>query len=72
MKSIKCIYFTIFKENLNFSDCECYTDGTMNNECNVSTGKCSCNQGYTGDDCDQCDSGFFNEGNNSSAPSCIG
>ena len=25
------------------------------------TGKCSCSNGYTGEMCDQCKSGFFNE-----------
>ena len=57
-------------------DCGCHADGTLNNGvieiCNITTGVCDCEVGYTNDKCNECSAGYFNDGTNSSAPMCIG
>ena len=57
------------------SDCECYADGTTNNGnvemCNAESGKCDCETGYTGDKCDECDAGYYDQNHGSGNMSCI-
>ena len=57
-------------------DCGCHADGTLNNglieTCNITTGVCDCEVGYTNDKCNECSAGYFNDGSNSSAPMCTG
>ncbi|CRK93554.1 CLUMA_CG007087, isoform A [Clunio marinus] len=40
--------------------CECSDYGAVNNLCNASDGKCSCNSNYEGQLCDQCAFGYAN------------
>ena len=50
-------------------DCGCHADGTLNNglieTCNITTGVCDCEVGYTNDKCNECSAGYFNDGSNS-------
>ena len=40
--------------------CNCEPVGTKKNTtCDLRSGKCQCNEGYTGEKCDQCAAGFF-------------
>ena len=41
------------------SECECNPDGSMDQNCDDTTGKCTCKEHIVGDKCDQCASGFF-------------
>ena len=62
---------------LHFLDCECYVAGSSLQSgkpiCNLSNGVCSCISGYIGDDCNQCDTNYYNS-NSSDAnkPICEG
>ena len=56
--------------------CDCYIQGTQ--DCNGVSGGCTCKNGYEGDNCDQCEGGFYNAtselrifGNNNPT-TCIG
>ena len=40
--------------------CDCHSFGSLNVQCNVSTGQCPCTPGSEGRQCDTCKSGFFN------------
>ena len=42
-----------------FSDCECNMDGSVDNSCDISTGKCTCKPNVTGDKCDESTDGYF-------------
>ena len=49
-------------------DCQCYAGGTMEytnpsgvKQCNNETGICTCKEGYAGDKCETCDTGYFDQ-----------
>ena len=56
-------------------DCGCYNSGSLKDDgsdCNSNepcpchfNGACTCAIGYNGDKCDQCDSGYYQDENNS-------
>ena len=59
------------------SDCECHVAGTSLQSgkpiCNLSNGVCSCVSGYIGDDCNQCDTNYYNSNSSdASMPICEG
>ena len=59
------------------SDCECHVAGTSLQSgkpiCNLSNGICSCVSGYIGDDCNQCDTNYYNSNSSdASMPICEG
>ena len=51
-------------------ECECYSHGT--NICDVLSGDCSCNDGYTGDSCNLCSEGYYDSNSNTAMPNCTG
>ena len=53
-----------------FLECECYSHGT--NICDVLSGDCSCNEGYTGESCTLCSEGYYDSNSNSAMPNCTG
>ena len=53
-----------------FLECECYSHGT--NICDVLSGDCSCNDGYTGDSCNLCSEGYYDSNSNTAMPNCTG
>ena len=62
--------------NFHLIGCNCYIQGTQ--DCNGVSGGCTCKNGYEGDNCDQCEGGFYNAtselrifGNNNPT-TCIG
>ena len=60
-----------------FTACECYEGGTLEEgnqeKCNVTDGACECKIGYTNQQCNACDSGYFNAAHGTSSPfTCIG
>ena len=62
---------------MNFKDCGCNSNGTKYTstqstalKCDVITAKCDCKIEYTGDKCNQCASGYFNDGSSSTNPVC--
>ena len=44
-----------------FLECNCNTSGTIGSSttCSDTTGQCSCDTGYTGIDCDECEADFY-------------
>ena len=71
---IKFIYFIILLA------CQCYAEGTMEyttpsgvKQCNNETGICVCKEGYTGNLCDTCDTGAYDQNINDTSldVSCI-
>ena len=51
-----------------FLDCQCYPEGTMEytnpsgvKQCNNDTGICTCKEGYAGDKCETCDTGYYDQ-----------
>ena len=42
-----------------FSDCECNMDGSVDNSCDINTGKCTCKPNVSGDKCDESTEGYF-------------
>ena len=47
-------------------DCGCEIANSANNICNVTTGQCDCESGFSGRTCNSCDQGFYDY------PSCTG
>ena len=41
------------------SECDCNPDGSVDQNCDDTTGKCTCKEHIVGDKCDQCAAGFF-------------
>ena len=41
------------------SECKCYTHGSVGIDCTDDGGVCTCNAGYTGTKCNQCETGWF-------------
>ena len=41
------------------SECKCYTHGSVGIGCTDDGGVCTCNAGYTGTKCNQCQTGWF-------------
>ena len=39
--------------------------------CNAVSGKCDCETGFSGDKCDECDEGYYDQNNGSGNLSCI-
>ncbi|XP_017778098.1 PREDICTED: laminin subunit alpha-1-like, partial [Nicrophorus vespilloides] len=39
--------------------CDCSTTGSVRQQCNVLTGECLCQTGYTGEKCNKCDHGYY-------------
>ena len=49
-------------ESYGFPDCQpcsCNEGGSLDNSCDVGTGKCTCLPNVVGDKCDKCGPGFF-------------
>ncbi|XP_057688422.1 multiple epidermal growth factor-like domains protein 9 [Corythoichthys intestinalis] len=58
-------------ENSQDGFCNCSTGGEgilYPDECNQSTGQCSCLDGYTGLQCDECEEGYFTNGTSGCLP----
>ena len=46
---------------ISLTECNCSPIGTMIDSTCDGDGICDCRDGYTGDKCDQCESGYFSE-----------
>ena len=62
---------------MNFKECGCNSNGTKYTSSqstalkwDVITAKCDCKIEYTGDKCNQCASGYFNDGSSTDHPVC--
>ena len=58
-------------------DCGCTPEGTQNDGaveiCDDVSGECSCETGYTGDKCNECDAGYYDDQTNTTTTlSCTG
>ena len=43
---------------MSFIECNCTQVGSLDGNCNDTTGKCACKVGFDGDKCNRCDKGY--------------
>ena len=59
VRQIINILLTILTSIKISSECNCYTLGSVGIGCTDDGGVCTCNSGYKGTKCNECEAGFF-------------
>ena len=54
------IYYKLFDISWLFLACECNPDGSVDNNCEATTGQCTCKPHIVGEKCDESEPGYHN------------